>query len=95
MRTLHYLFIKPFAEKGVLWGTLDVLVKVVTLTVWVYLMFILGSLITQSILLDYNRLTQLWWFTYCFLMFFGGSLIAYILLFVRDYETEEETEEQA
>jgi len=94
MNTLHYLFIKPFTAKGALLGGIDVLIKLLTITVWVYLMFILGSLITQSLLLDYNHITQLWWFAYCFLMFFGGSLIAYIIVFVRDYEELETEEEQ-
>ncbi len=98
MNKLHSFFIKPFVAKGFIWGVTDLIVKAVTLFVWVYLMCILGSLIWQSIQLDYNPLNQLWWLSYSFLMFFGGSLLAYILLFVRDYneyEYEEEMEESA
>ena len=98
MTKLHSFFIKPFTAKGLCWGVIDLIVKLITVTVWVYLMGILGSLIWQSIQLDYNPLNQLWWFSYSFLMFFGASLLAYILLFVRDYndyEYEEEIEEAA
>lgn len=90
MTMLHSLFIKPFTAKGFFWGCVDVVVKALTIAVWTYLMYILGSLMWQSIQLDYNRFTQLWWFSYCFLMFFGASLLAYILLFVREYEETEE-----
>ena len=88
MTTLHNFFVKPFTAKGFFWGTLDVLVKLCTLIVWLYLVYILGALIWETIQLDYNRFTQLWWFAYCFLMFFGGSVLAYILMFVRDYNEE-------
>ena len=73
----------------------DVCVKALTIVVWVYLMCIQVSLVWQSIQLDYNPLNQLWWFSYAFLMFFGGSLLAYILLFVRDYDDGYEEEELA
>ncbi|MBR2864921.1 MAG: hypothetical protein IKJ44_06255 [Elusimicrobiaceae bacterium] len=94
MTKLHSFFIKPFSAKGVLWGSVDLLVKALTLFVWVYLVCILGSLIWQSIKLDYNPVTQLWWFSYSFIMLFGGSLLAYILLFVRDYHDYEYEEDQ-
>lgn len=88
MAYLHFLFIKPFTAKGLLWGAVDVAVKLITAVVWLYLVYILGGLIWTSFQLDYNRYTQLWWVAYAFLMFFGGSLLAYILLFVRDYDEE-------
>ena len=96
MTILHTMFIKPFTAKGFLWGLVDVIVKTLTVIVWVYLMCIQLSLVWQSIQLDYNPMTQLWWFSYAFLMFFGGSLLAYILLFVRDYNEiyEDETAEE-
>ena len=89
MTKFNQFFIKPFTAKGFFWGCLDVLIKVCALVVWVYLVYILGMLVWQSIQLDYNRFTQLWWLSYCFLMFFGGTLLAYILLFVRDYNEEQ------
>ncbi len=93
---LHQLFIKPFTQKGLWWGLTDICVKLLTIVVWVYLICIQVSLIWQSIQLDYNPLNQLWWFSYAFLMFFGASWLAYILLFVRDYNDEyEETEDSA
>ena len=88
MNLLHTLFIQPFAAKGFLWGCVDVAVKAITVIVWTYLMSILISLMWQSMQLDYNRMTQLWWFSYCFLIGFGATLLAYILLFVRDYNAE-------
>lgn len=88
MTNIKEFFTKPFSVKGPIWGTLDLCVKIITIVVWVYLMGVLLSLIWQTIRLDYNRLTQLWWFSYCFLMFFGATLLAYILLFVRDYNEE-------
>ena len=89
MTKLNQFFIKPFTAKGFFWGALDLLIKVCALVVWLYLVYILGALVWQSIQVDYNRFTQLWWFSYCFLMFFGGTLLAYILMFVRDYNEEQ------
>lgn len=97
MSILHTLFVKPFTVKGFWWGLVDIAVKAVTVLTWGYLMYIQISLVWQSIQLDYNPLNQLWWFSYAFLMFFGGSLLAYILVFVRDYNEEyeeAETEQQ-
>lgn len=93
MTKIHHFFIKPFTAKGLVWGSVDLLVKTVTAVVWVYLMYIQVSLVWQSVKLDYNPFNQLWWFSYSFLMFFGASLLAYILLFVRDYDEEETPEE--
>ena len=92
MTLLKNIFVKPFAAKGIFWGTVDVLVKVFASFIWIYLMGILVSLMLLSFKLDYSRMTQLWWFAYCFLIFFGASLLAYILVFMRDYN-EEETDE--
>ena len=89
MTNIYYFFVKPFTAKGLVWGCVDLCIKIITLVVWVYLVGILISLIGQTIKFDYNRLTQLWWCAYCFLIFFGASFLAYILLFVRDYNTEE------
>ena len=90
MTILPTLFVKPFTAKGFWWGLTDVAVKAVTIVLWVYLMCIQLSLVWQSIQLDYNPMNQLWWFSYAFLMFFGATLLAYILLFVRDYNEEYE-----
>ena len=95
MTILHTLFVKPFTAKGFWWGLTDVAVKAVTIVLWVYLMCIQLSLVWQSIQLDYNPMNQLWWFSYAFLMFFGATLLAYILLFVRDYNEEYEEEDSA
>lgn len=90
---LHAFFIKPFTVKGPFLGLLDLAVKAVALLVWGYLTIILASLMWASLRTDYNTLTQLWWFSYCFLLFFGASLLAYILLFVRTYNEEPEQQE--
>ena len=89
MNILKSFFIKPFTVKGALWGTIDLIVKLAAVVLWVYLLTILGSLLTLSLRIDYNRMTQLWWCAYCFVMFFGASLLFYIVCFVRDYNDEE------
>lgn len=94
MTFLKNFFLKPYTAKGFLWGTVDVAVKLFASFVWLYLTGILVSLMMLSFKLDYSRLTQLWWFAYCFLIFFGASLLAYILVFLRDYNEEYETEEE-
>ena len=85
MTSLKNFFIKPFAAKGYFWGTVDLAVKLFASFVWIYLTGILISLILQSIRLDYSLTTQLWWAAYCFMIFFGASMLAYILVFMRDY----------
>lgn len=88
-RILSYLK-KPFVEKGLVIGVFDSCLKAVTVFVWGYLTVVLCSLFFQSLAVDYNPLTKLWWFSYCFFIFFGATLLAYILLFVRSYDEDEE-----
>ena len=88
MTKLHQFFIQPFTAKGFVWGLVDMLVKVCTLVVWLYLVYIAGALVWKTLTLDANRYTQLWWCAYSFLILFGGTLLAYILLFVRDYKED-------
>lgn len=79
---------KPYSEKGMFLGTVDTLLKAGTLFVWIYLVYILSILFLDSFLTDYNPINKMWWFSYCFSMFFGATWLAYILLFVRDYNEE-------
>ena len=91
MQTLLAYLIKPYAEKGFIVGTFDLLLKLLTVFLWGYIAVILCTLFVDSMVLDYNPLNKLWWFSYCFLIFFGATWLAYIVLFVRDYyEPEEE-----
>ena len=90
MQTLLTYLKRPFAEKGLIVGTLDLLLKLLAVWVWGYLAVILGSLFVESLVVDYTPMNKMWWFSYCFLIFFGASWLAYVVLFVRDYrETEE------
>lgn len=70
---------KPYAEKGFIIGTFDSLLKLLALCVWGYLAVILGSLLWESLLTDYNPLNKLWWFSYCFL--FSSGLPGWLTLF--------------
>ncbi len=91
MQTLLAYLKKPYAEKGFIVGTFDLLLKLLTVFLWGYIAVILCTLFVDSMVLDYNPLNKLWWFSYCFLIFFGATWLAYIVLFVRDYyEPEEE-----
>lgn len=81
---------KPFEAKGMVIGVVDTFLKAVTVFVWGYLTVVLCSLFFNSLLIDYNPLNKLWWFSYCFFIFFGATLLAYILLFVRTYDEEDE-----
>ena len=85
MQRLLTFIKRPYAEKGVVIGTCDVVLKAVVLCVWVYVTVVLAQLFIGSLLTDYNPLNKMWWFSYCFLMFFGASWLTYIVLFVRDY----------
>ncbi len=85
MQTLLSYLKRPYTEKGLIIGTLDLLLKCLTVFVWGYVTVILCSLFFDSLLTDYNPLNKLWWFSYCFLIFFGATWLAYIVLFVRDY----------
>ncbi|MCQ2410517.1 MAG: hypothetical protein MJ053_03180 [Elusimicrobiaceae bacterium] len=80
---------KPYTHKGPVLGTCDLLLKAVVLAVWCYISVVLARLFIGSMLSDYNPLTRLWWFSYCFIVFFGASWLAYIVLFVRNYNEEE------
>ena len=80
---------KPYTEKGPIIGTCDLLLKAVVLFVWCYLTVILVQLFVVSLLNDYNPMHKLWWFSYCFLVFFGATWLSYIVFFVRSYNDEE------
>lgn len=85
MEKLKLYFKTPYEEKGIIKATLDLCLRGLTLCVWGYLMLILGDLFIDAILHEYNPMMKVWWFSYCFILFVGGSWIAYIILFVRDY----------
>ncbi len=79
---------KPYTEKGVVLGTCDLILKAVVLFGWCYITFVMAWLFIGSLLTDYNPLNKLWWFSYCFLIFFGTSWLAYIVFFVRNYNED-------
>ncbi len=85
MQRLLTFIKRPYAEKGVFIGTCDVVLKAMVLCLWAYVTVVLAQLFIGSLITDYNPLNKMWWFSYCFLMFFGTSWLAYIALFVRDY----------
>ena len=89
MQKLVTFIKKPYAQKGLVLGTCDTVLKIVVLLVWCYLTVILARLFIGSLLSDYNPLHKFWWFSYCFLIFFGSSWLSYIVFFVRDYNEEE------
>ncbi|MGN0024643.1 MAG: hypothetical protein ACI351_04340 [Candidatus Avelusimicrobium sp.] len=89
MQKLIAFIKRPYAEKGFIVGTFDTILKLVALFIWGYLTVVLGMLFIESILVDYNPLNKMWWFSYCFLIFFGATWLAYIILFVRDYTEED------
>lgn len=90
MQKLIAFIKRPYAEKGFIVGTFDSLLKLVALFVWGYLTVVLGMMFLDSLLTDYNPLNKMWWFSYCFLIFFGATWLAYIILFVRNYNEDEE-----
>lgn len=90
MQKLIAFIKRPYAEKGFIVGTFDLLLKLVTLFVWGYLTVVLGMMFFDSLLTDYNPLNKMWWFSYCFLIFFGATWLAYIIFFVRSYDEYEE-----
>lgn len=63
---------RPYAEKGLIIGTFDLLLKLFALCVWGYLAVILCTLFFDSMLMDYNPVSKMWWFSYCFLIFSGA-----------------------
>lgn len=90
MQKLIAFIKRPYTEKGLIVGTFDSLLKLLALFVWGYLTVVLGMLFVESLLTDYNPVNKMWWFSYCFLIFFGATWLAYIVMFVRSYTEEEE-----
>lgn len=85
------LYIKqPYEEKGFFWATLDLFLRALTISVWVYLVYVLGLLLIDALVHNYDVVQKMWWFSYCFIIGLGGTWLAYILLFVRDYYNSEE-----
>jgi len=70
-------------------ATLDLGLRLLTVVVWGYLMFVLWDLLFDALVRGYDPTMKLWWCSYCFIIFFGATWLAYILLFVRDYYSEE------
>ena len=90
MEKLKIYFKTPYEEKGVIKATLDMCLRALTLVTWVYLVVVLSRLLMDAILHEFNPMMQVWWFAYCFIVFVGGTWLAYILLFVRSYYEAEE-----
>ena len=88
MQKVLSFFKKPYANKGLFVGTCDLILKAVVFFVWCYLTVVLARLFIVSMMIDYNPMHKLWWFSYCFLVFFGASWLSYIVFFVRDYNEE-------
>lgn len=88
MQRITDFFVRPFSERGMLLGTLDLFVKLLTIVFWVLLLGTLVSLVATSFAVDYNPMKRLWWVFYSFIVFAGGSLLAYILVFVRSYNQD-------
>lgn len=80
---------QPYAEKGMIRATLDLGLRLLTVLVWGYLMFVLWNLLFDALVRNYDPTMKLWWCSYCFIIFFGATWLAYILLFVRDYYGED------
>ena len=59
MQTLLSYLKRPYTEKGLIIGTLDLLLKCLTVFVWGYVTVILCSLFFDSLLTDYNPLNKL------------------------------------
>ena len=85
MQKLIVYLKQPYQEKGVIRATLDLALRLLTVVVWGYLMFILGHLLFDALIHNYDPAQKIWWFSYCFIICFGATWLAYILLFVRDY----------
>ena len=85
MKKLKIYFNTPYEEKGFIIATLDFIFRAVTAALWVYLAVVLGNLLLDSLLHSYDPIEKMWWFSYCFIVFLGGTWLAYIALFVRDY----------
>ena len=85
MDKMRIYFEQPYREKGIVKASLDFALRALTLIVWGYLVIILGGLLVDAFVRGYNPMLKLWWFSYCFTLFFASSWLAYIILFVRDY----------
>lgn len=90
MEKLIIYFKRPYEEKGILKATLDFALRLVTFVVWLYALYIAGSLALDALLHNFNPLLKLWWCAYGFIIAFGATWIAYIILLVRDYYEEGE-----
>ncbi len=90
MQKLMIYLKQPYEEKGFVRATLDLAMRALTVVVWVYLMYVLGHLLVDALVRNYDPAQKVWWFSYCFIIFFGATWLAYILLFVRDYYGGEE-----
>ena len=85
MNKVWLYFTLPYREKGFIKATLDFILRAVTVLVWGWLACILFRLFIDALLFNYSPLQKVWWGAFGFIMLFGASWLAYILLFVRDY----------
>jgi len=90
MSAIVTFFKKPFAEKGLIIGSCDLIVKIAVLYTWIYLVCVLGAMCAESLRYDFDPLKKLWWMSYCFIIFFGATWLSYIVFFVRDYDEEDD-----
>ena len=90
MNKIILYFMLPYQEKGFIKATLDFILRAAVLAVWCWLVSVLGRLFIDALLHNYDPLQKVWWGAYGFVILFGASWLAYIMLFVRDYYQAEE-----
>lgn len=90
MNKVALYFALPYQEKGFIKATLDLILRAVTVFAWCWIASVLFRLCFDALLHNYSQLQKVWWSAYGFIILFGASWLAYIILFVRDYYQDEE-----
>lgn len=70
-------------ERGLFWGTLDVLFKLCALIVWLFVVLSIIYIIYSAFRYEFDFQVQAWYMGYSFLVFITISFLAYTALFER------------
>ena len=71
---------QPYQETGFIRATLDLALRLLTVVVWGYLMYVLGHLLFDALVRNYDPVMKLWWCSYCFIIQFSILLLLYYFL---------------
>ncbi len=73
----------PF-KKGIITGALDILFRLVSITIWAVTVHLLFRFMWEAVFLETIPAQKVWWLTYSMMMFVMVTVLAYTAVWDRE-----------